>query len=64
MLYRKIEKYIVTHLQSESDKILIVDGARQIGKSYIIREVGKKLFPKLHRSETESLVTGSGILQV
>ena len=45
MLYRKIEKYIVTHLQSESDKILIVDGARQIGKSYIIREVGKKLFP-------------------
>ena len=27
MLYRKIEKYIVTHLQSESDKILIVDGS-------------------------------------
>ena len=45
MLYRKIEKYIVNHLQSGSDKILIVDGARQIGKSYIIREVGKKLFP-------------------
>ena len=45
MLYRKIEKYIVNHLQSESNKILIVDGARQIGKSYIIREVGKKLFP-------------------
>ena len=45
MLFRKIEKYIVTHLESRSDKILIVDGARQIGKSYIIREVGKKLFP-------------------
>ena len=45
MLYRKIEKYIVSHLQSGSDKILIVDGARQIGKSYIIREIGKKLFP-------------------
>lgn len=45
MLYRKIEEYIVNHLQSGSDKILIVDGARQIGKSYIIREVGKKLFP-------------------
>ena len=45
MLYRKIEKYIVSHLQSGSDKILIVDGARQIGKSYIIREFGKKLFP-------------------
>lgn len=45
MLYRKIEKYIATHLLSGSDKILIVDGARQIGKSYIIREVGRKLFP-------------------
>ncbi len=45
MLYRKIEKYIATHLLSGSDKIMIVDGARQIGKSYIIREVGRKLFP-------------------
>ncbi len=45
MLYRKIEKYITTHLLSGSDKILIVDGARQIGKSYIIREVGRTLFP-------------------
>lgn len=45
MLFRKIEKYIVNHLQSGSDKILIIDGARQVGKSYIIREVGKKMFP-------------------
>lgn len=45
MLYRKIEKYITNHLQSDTNKILIIDGARQIGKSYIIREVGKKLFP-------------------
>lgn len=45
MLYRKIENYIVNHLQSESNKILIIDGARQIGKSFIIREIGKKLFP-------------------
>lgn len=44
MLFRKIEAYIANHLQSGSDKILVVDGARQIGKSYIIREVGKKLF--------------------
>lgn len=29
MLYRKIEKYIVSHLKSGSNKILIVDGARQ-----------------------------------
>lgn len=44
MLYRKIEKEIETHLKSDSGKILIIEGARQIGKSYIIREVGKRLF--------------------
>ena len=44
MLYRKIEKYIINHFQSASNKILIIDGARQIGKSYIIRAAGKKLF--------------------
>lgn len=44
MLYRKIGKYIENHLQSGSNKILVVDGARQIGKSYIIREIGKRLF--------------------
>lgn len=45
MLYRKIEGYIESHFKTDSDKILIVEGARQIGKSYIIREVGKRLFP-------------------
>lgn len=45
MLYRKIEKDIATHLESSSDKILVIDGARQIGKSFIIRETGKRLFP-------------------
>lgn len=44
MLYRKIEKYIEEHLLSGTDKILILEGARQIGKSFIIREVGKRLF--------------------
>ena len=45
MLYRKIEKVIESHLKSGSDKIMIVQGARQVGKSFIIREVGKALFP-------------------
>lgn len=44
MLYRKIESSIVSHLQSGSDKILVIDGARQIGKSYIIRAIGQRLF--------------------
>lgn len=44
MLYRKISKYIESHLRSDSDKILVVEGARQIGKSYIIRETGGQLY--------------------
>ncbi len=44
MLYRKIEKDIEGHLRAEDDRIMILEGARQIGKSFIIREVGKKLY--------------------
>lgn len=44
MLYRKIENLIENHLKTDSDKILLVDGARQVGKTFIIRYVGKKLF--------------------
>lgn len=44
MLYRKIESLIEEHLKSGSSKILLVDGARQVGKTYIIRHVGDKLF--------------------
>lgn len=43
MLHRKIEKSIVNYLQNGSNKIMIINGARQIGKSYIIRYVGSEL---------------------
>ncbi len=44
MLYRKIESLIREHLSSDSKKILLIDGARQIGKTYIIRHTGKDMF--------------------
>ena len=44
MLYRKISTEIEAHLRSGNDKIMVVEGARQIGKSYIIREVGNRLY--------------------
>lgn len=44
MLYRKIEKHIESYLSSNANKVLIIDGARQIGKSYIIRHAGQKLY--------------------
>lgn len=45
MLYRKITSRIEGHLQSDSKRVLLINGARQIGKSYIIRWVGQRLFP-------------------
>ena len=45
MLKRKIADLIEQHLKSGSERILLIDGARQVGKTYIIRYVGKKLFP-------------------
>ena len=44
MLYRKIEKVIEDHLKSSTNKILLIDGARQVGKTYIVRYVGRRLY--------------------
>ncbi|MFA6937447.1 MAG: AAA family ATPase [Treponema sp.] len=44
MLYRKINSFIELYLKSDSNKILVIDGARQVGKTYAVRYVGKKIF--------------------
>lgn len=44
VLYRKIESVIEEHFKSQSKKVLLIDGARQVGKTTIIRYVGQKLF--------------------
>lgn len=44
MLYRKIARRIEDYFSSDSDRMLLIDGARQIGKSYIIRWAGQKRF--------------------
>lgn len=45
MLERKFTSFLTNFLLEEPNKILLVNGARQIGKSYLIRYVGQKLFP-------------------
>ena len=45
VLRRKIENDIRPYLSADSNKMMIVDGARQVGKSFIIRRVGKQMFP-------------------
>lgn len=44
MLNRKIQTALKEYFSSPIDKILIIDGARQIGKSFIIRHEGKAFF--------------------
>ncbi len=44
MLRRKIQKTIQDYFRTGSNKVLLLDGARQIGKSYIIRYEGQKFF--------------------
>lgn len=42
MLNRKIEDIIIEHLRASNNVALIIDGARQVGKTYIVRVVGQK----------------------
>ncbi len=44
MFRRKIEATLNSYYDSPDSKILVVDGARQIGKSYIIRKTASKKF--------------------
>lgn len=44
MLERKFTKQLENYLTEGNNKILLVNGARQIGKSFLIRHVGTKLF--------------------
>ena len=61
MLYRKFVSHIEDFLRSERDKILLINGARQIGKSYLIRYVGKKLFPNYVELNLKADKEGAGI---
>lgn len=44
MLKRKIANKIEDYLKNDSNRVLIIDGARQIGKSFIIRHIGQQMF--------------------
>ena len=53
MLYRKIQEKIKNYLLSNSNKIMIIDGARQIGKSFIIRYVSSDLLKEKFKNYIE-----------
>ena len=46
MLFRKIAAKIEAYLKSKHhERILIVSGARQVGKTYLIAHLGPQIFP-------------------
>ncbi len=61
MLKRKIEPFLENFLLGEPRKILLINGARQIGKSYIIRYVGRKLFKHFVEINLKADQEGDGI---
>ncbi|MBQ9273662.1 MAG: ATP-binding protein [Succinivibrio sp.] len=58
MLQRKISTRINQYFSSNSPRILIVDGARQVGKSFIIRHLGQSRFK--HYVEVNLLEDANG----
>ena len=61
MLYRKFASRLEQFLKNEPNKILLVNGARQIGKSYIIRYVGTRLFSKFVEINLKADKEGDGL---
>ena len=61
MLERKFTQVLENFLLHEPRKILLVNGARQIGKSYLIRYVGKKLFKHYVEINLKADQEGNGI---
>ena len=44
MFHRKIENKLFEYYSDPNAKIIVIDGARQIGKSFIVRETASKHF--------------------
>ena len=63
MLFRKIEDKINRHFASDTDKVLVVTGARQIGKSYIIRYCAARYFKHIVEINLIEDSEGNGLFQ-
>lgn len=61
MLFRKFTSTLEEFLLTEPDKILLVNGARQVGKSYLVSYVSKKLFKNYIEVNLKEDKEGDGI---
>ena len=61
--YRKIETKLYSYYKDQDAKILIINGARQIGKSFIIRETAKKAFNNYIEINLKDDFDGDGLFK-
>ena len=61
MLERKMTQQLERFLNEERHKILLVNGARQIGKSFLIRYVGRRLFTHFVEINLKEDKEGEGV---
>lgn len=63
MFRRKVESQLLENYKTVDSKIIIVDGARQIGKSFIIRETASKFFPNYIEIDLKSDYEGQKLFE-
>ncbi len=63
MFRRKIEKRLNEYYKDKGARIIIIDGARQIGKSFIIRETASKYFSNYIEIDLKSDYEGDKLFQ-
>ena len=47
MIARKVETDLKLFFESEKKRALLITGARQVGKTFIIREFGRKMYQQV-----------------
>lgn len=60
---RKVESVLNEYYSNSNDKIIVIDGARQIGKSYIIRKTASKHFSNYVEIDLKSDYEGEKLFE-
>ena len=60
---RKIGSAIEDYFETDDAPILVIDGARQVGKSFIIRELGKRHYKNFVEINMIEDKEGPGLFQ-
>lgn len=63
MFERKIKKTLINYYNNQNSKIIVVDGARQIGKSFIIRNTASNYFTNYIEIDLKSDYEGERLFE-